>query len=76
MTVSGVCLSPSPGTSDPEVLGHRDHGALDARDAGFIDGLGLALLHVAARWKEHPAFQAAWAPPRVEARHLLDGDYT
>jgi hypothetical protein len=59
-----------------EVLRYRDHGALDGRDAGFIDGLGLALLHVAARWKDHSAYQAAWAPPRVEGRHLLDGDYT
>ncbi|MDX3025415.1 hypothetical protein [Streptomyces acidiscabies] len=59
-----------------EVLPYRDHGSLDGRDAGFIDGLGLALLHVAARWKNHPTYQATWAPPRVEGRHLLDGNYT
>ena len=59
-----------------EVLPYRDNRVLDGRDAGFIDGLGLALLHAAARWKGHPTYQAAWAPPRVEGRHLLHGDYT
>ncbi|MFD0352921.1 hypothetical protein ACFVHW_04115 [Streptomyces sp. NPDC127110] len=59
-----------------EVLPFRDRPDLQERDAGFIDGIGLALLHVAWRWKDHPAYQAAWAPPRVEGRHLMAGDYT
>ncbi|QEV57936.1 hypothetical protein CP982_03765 [Streptomyces spectabilis] len=58
-----------------DLLAHRDHRALSARDAAFIDGLGLALQHAAARFKDHPAYRPVWAPPRVEARHLLDGDY-
>ncbi|MEU7688450.1 hypothetical protein, partial [Streptomyces spectabilis] len=38
-----------------DLLAHRDHRALSARDAAFIDGLGLALQHAAARFKDHPA---------------------
>lgn len=59
-----------------ELLSYRDHDDLNERDAGFIEGFGLAVLHIAARWKDHPGYQPAWAPPRVEGRHLLTGDYT
>lgn len=44
-------------------------------DAGFIDGVGLALQHVAARWPAHPDYQSAWAPPRTDGLGLLEGDY-
>lgn len=59
-----------------DLLLHRDHSALSARDAAFIDGLGLALQHAAARFHHHPDYRQVWIPPRVEARHLLDGDYS
>ncbi|GAA1111055.1 hypothetical protein [Streptomyces javensis] len=55
-----------------DLLRYRDHGAIDVRDAGFIDGIGLALRHVAARWDTHPGFQPHWAPPRVEVEQLLE----
>jgi hypothetical protein len=54
-----------------DLLRYRDHGAIDGRDAGFIDGFGLALRHAAARWDTHPGFLAHWAPPRVEVEQLL-----
>jgi hypothetical protein len=53
------------------LLRYRDHGAVDVRDAGFIDGIGLALRHAAVRWSEHPNFQRHWAPPRVPVEDLL-----
>ncbi|MCF1592392.1 hypothetical protein [Streptomyces muensis] len=55
-----------------DLLKYRDHGAIDVRDAGFIDALGLALRHVANRWDNHPDFQAHWAPPLVEVEQLLE----
>ncbi|WP_030683023.1 hypothetical protein [Streptomyces sp. NRRL B-1347] len=58
-----------------DLLLHRDHPALSPRDAAFIDGLGLALRHAAARFHTHPDYRPVWTPPRVEARHLLDADY-
>jgi hypothetical protein len=58
-----------------DLLRYRDHGALAGHDAGFIDGFGLALRHIAARWQEHPDYQAAWAPPRLEVHELLEGQY-
>ncbi|MDX3165779.1 hypothetical protein PV516_18515 [Streptomyces scabiei] len=54
-----------------DLLRYRDHGAIDGRDAGFIDGIGLALRHVAVRWETHPDFHPHWAPPRVEVEELL-----
>ncbi|MGA4800496.1 hypothetical protein ACPB9J_06095 [Streptomyces lavendulocolor] len=53
------------------LLQYRDHAAVDVRDAGFIDGIGLALRHAAVRWHEHPDFQEHWAPPRVPVEELL-----
>ncbi|MFF2571180.1 hypothetical protein [Streptomyces sp. NPDC058084] len=53
------------------LLEYRDHGAIDSRDAGFIDGVGLALRHTASRWSEHPDFQERWAPPAVPVEQLL-----
>ncbi|MEU3399452.1 hypothetical protein [Streptomyces filamentosus] len=53
------------------LLQYRDHGAVDIRDAGFIDGIGLALRHAAVRWDEHPDFLERWAPPRVPVEELL-----
>ncbi|MEV1040427.1 hypothetical protein AB0J01_27810 [Streptomyces sp. NPDC050204] len=41
------------------LLQHRDHGAIDGRDAGFIDGFGLAPRHTAARWREYRDSPAA-----------------
>jgi hypothetical protein len=58
-----------------DLIQHADHGALDSRDAGYIDGFGLALRHLAVRWNAHPAFQSAWAPPRVPVTDLLEVDY-
>ncbi|WP_435245218.1 hypothetical protein [Streptomyces tendae] len=54
------------------LLRYRDHGAIDGRDAGFIDGLSLALRHTAARWKDHPSYQERWAPPLVAVEELLE----
>lgn len=54
------------------LLEYRDHGALDVRDAGFIDGITLALRHTAVRWKDHPDFQERWAPPLVPVEELLE----
>lgn len=53
------------------LLQYRDHGAVDIRDAGFIDGIGLALRHAAVRWNKHPDFLERWAPPRVPIEELL-----
>lgn len=53
------------------LLRYRDHGALGVRDAGFIDGIGLALRHAAVRWRDHPGFQEHWAPPLVPVEELL-----
>ncbi|RST19563.1 hypothetical protein E2C00_00845 [Streptomyces sp. WAC05374] len=53
------------------LLRYRDHGALDVRDAGFIDGVGLALRQAAVRWSGHPDFQEHWAPPRVPVEELF-----
>lgn len=53
------------------LLQYRDHEAVDARDAGFIDGVGLAGRHAAVRWSEHPDFQEYWAPPRAPVEELL-----
>ncbi|MCZ0983925.1 hypothetical protein O1L60_44995 [Streptomyces diastatochromogenes] len=55
-----------------DLLRYRDHGAIDGRDAGFIDGIGLALRHAAARFASHPAFEPRWAPPRVPVEELLE----
>ncbi|WP_333745707.1 hypothetical protein [Streptomyces sp. IBSBF 2950] len=54
-----------------DLLRYREHGAIDSRDAGFIDGIGLALRHAAVRWDTHTDFQPHWAPPRVEVEALL-----
>ncbi|MFZ3475404.1 hypothetical protein ACODT3_43180 [Streptomyces sp. 4.24] len=55
-----------------DFLLHRDHGALDARDAGLIDGYGLALRHAATRWSDHPQYDPAWTPPRVDVQELFE----
>lgn len=55
-----------------DLLQYRDHGAIDGRDAGFIDGVGLLMRHTAARWREHPDFQERWAPPLVAVEELLE----
>ena len=58
-----------------ELLPYRDRPDLGGRDTGFIDGFGLAVLHIAANFRDHPHYRAEWEPPRVEGRHLLEGDY-
>lgn len=55
-----------------DLLQHRDHGAIDSRDAGLIDGFGLALRYASIRWTGHPAYDAAWTPPRVDVQELFE----
>ncbi|MVO85513.1 hypothetical protein GPA10_12310 [Streptomyces sp. p1417] len=54
------------------LLRHLSHGEVGARDAGFLDGIGLALRHVAVRWNGHPDFKEHWSPPRVPVEELLE----
>ena len=57
-----------------ELIEYRDH-SLDGKDAGLIDGLGLALRYTAVGWREHPDYLPEWAPPGVPPLDLLEYDY-
>jgi len=57
-----------------DLIRYRDH-SLDVQDAGFIDGLGLALRHAAVHWADHPDYLPAWVPPQGDPMNLLEYNY-
>ncbi|MEU4584460.1 hypothetical protein AB0F92_20555 [Kitasatospora aureofaciens] len=57
-----------------ELIEYRDR-SLDDRDAGLIDGLGLALRYTATQWRDHPDFRTEWAAPAAQPTELLEYDY-